>query len=192
MKFTKGNIDVGHFWYTNFRVPDPPPPSSLLNTSLGLALDTTHPHHRIPVGPHALLLPSAPGQFLLLIGESGTGKTSLCLDAARGQRGMGTVAVYAALSRAPEDSDAVVAGLQSTGAMDWTTVVTAAPDAPVVERAAALFTAFAAAEAVRDSGGDALLLLDDMSCLTDLWQMIVQMDNKVGNALPMALPKGSF
>ena len=29
MKFTKENIDLGYFWYTDFRVPDPPPPAFL-------------------------------------------------------------------------------------------------------------------------------------------------------------------
>ena len=27
MKFTEENIDLGHFWCTNFWVPDPPPPN---------------------------------------------------------------------------------------------------------------------------------------------------------------------
>ena len=30
MKFTEGNIDLDHFWYTNFWVPEPPPPPALL------------------------------------------------------------------------------------------------------------------------------------------------------------------
>ena len=32
MKFTKGNVDLGHFWYTNFWVPDPLPPLLSSNT----------------------------------------------------------------------------------------------------------------------------------------------------------------
>ena len=34
MKFSKGNVDLGQFWYTTFWVPDPPPLLSS-NTSLG-------------------------------------------------------------------------------------------------------------------------------------------------------------
>ena len=31
MKLTKGNNDLGHFWYTNLLVPEPPPPSLLIH-----------------------------------------------------------------------------------------------------------------------------------------------------------------
>ena len=42
MKFTKGNIDLGYFWYTKFWVPDPlPSPSSLLIHPWGHALNYT-------------------------------------------------------------------------------------------------------------------------------------------------------
>ena len=49
MKFTKGNIDSGYFWYTNIWVADPLPPSSILIHACPTLIPPAHclhPHVR--------------------------------------------------------------------------------------------------------------------------------------------------
>lgn len=61
-----------------------------------------------------------------------------------------------------EEVDQLVKQLQQSGAMAHTTVVAAGPDATLGERYAALCTACSLGERVRDDGGHALVVLDDL------------------------------
>eukprot|EP00667_Euglena_gracilis_P003010 EG_transcript_3018 len=122
-----------------------------------------------------IIAPLGCGQFLLVIGEHGTGKTTLAMDAVLAQRDTGVLCVYAALTQAEGDAARVTARLQEAGAMAWTTVVTVGPGASTAERVGGLFTAFSMGEALRDAGRDVLLLIDDMTCLPDFWQDVVLM-----------------
>ena len=55
--------------------------------------------------------------------------------------------------------------LRHGGAMGHTTVVAAPAGAPLGERFAALSAAAALGERIRDAGGHALVVLDDISCM---------------------------
>ncbi len=61
-----------------------------------------------------------------------------------------------------EEVDQLVQQLQQSGALAHTTVVAAGPDATLGERYAALCTACSLGERVRDDGGHALVVLDDL------------------------------
>ena len=67
--------------------------------------------------------------------------------------------------RSTPETEAVVRTLRQGGAMGHTTVVAAPAGAPLGERFAALSAAAALGERVRDAGGHALVVLDDISCM---------------------------
>lgn len=72
-----------------------------------------------------------------------------------------------ALRRA-EEVDATVALLRRKDAMAYTTVVAATEDASLGERYAAVSSACSLGEFVRDQGGHALVVIDDLSCMVSL------------------------
>ena len=55
--------------------------------------------------------------------------------------------------------------LESKGATAYTSIVAASPQQSLGERYAALCSACSRGEAVRDAGGHALVVLDDIRCL---------------------------
>ena len=63
------------------------------------------------------------------------------------------------------DTEAAIRTLRHGGAMGHTTVVAAPAGAPLGERFAALSAAAALGERIRDAGGNALVVLDDISCM---------------------------
>ena len=74
MKLTKGNVDLGHFWFTNFWVPPPPPPASLL----------MHPwqHVRIQVlFPFCPIRTAARGSFWGRSGKGGSACSRVLISA---------------------------------------------------------------------------------------------------------------
>lgn len=70
-----------------------------------------------------------------------------------------------------EQLDELVKQLQQAGALAHTAVVAAAPDASLGERYAALCTACSLGERVRDDGGHALVVLDDLRPLLQVGAM---------------------
>ena len=65
----------------------------------------------------------------------------------------------------PAALDATVAMLRRKDAMGYTTVVAAPAGASLGERYAAVATACALGERARDTGGHALVVIDDLSCM---------------------------
>ena len=55
--------------------------------------------------------------------------------------------------------------LRAKGALKYTSVVAAPADAPISKRYAALCSACSQGEHIRDGGGHALVVLDDISCM---------------------------
>lgn len=61
--------------------------------------------------------------------------------------------------------DRISAALADGGAMEYTTVVAALDSAPLGERYAVTCAACCLGERIRDAGGHALVVLDDISCM---------------------------
>lgn len=119
-----------------------------------------------------VLTPLGRGQALQVSGPQGSGKTQLCIDAVLGQRGVGVRCVYAAVGCSVDQLTRTVAQLQAHQAMGYTTVVAATADRPLGEQYAAMLTACSIAEAVRDAGGHALVVLNDVGVAVRMWEMI--------------------
>ena len=68
-----------------------------------------------------------------------------------------------------QEVDDIVAELGQAGAMHHTTVISAPQGRGLGERYAALCTALAVGEKVRDQGGHSFVVLDDISCMVSLF-----------------------
>jgi F-type H+-transporting ATPase subunit alpha len=76
------------------------------------------------------LIPIGRGQRELIIGDRGTGKTAVALDAIINQKGQGVVCVYVAIGQKNSTIAGVVSRLENAGAMDYTIVVAASASDP--------------------------------------------------------------
>ncbi|EPG76311.1 ATP synthase F1, alpha subunit [Leptospira fainei serovar Hurstbridge str. BUT 6] len=79
------------------------------------------------------MIPIGRGQRELIIGDRGTGKTSIALDTIINQKGSGVICVYVAIGQKASTVATTVEKLKAVGAMDYTIVVsaTAADPAPM-------------------------------------------------------------
>ncbi|MFB5652523.1 F0F1 ATP synthase subunit alpha [Leptospira wolffii] len=79
------------------------------------------------------MIPIGRGQRELIIGDRGTGKTSIALDTIINQKGSGVICVYVAIGQKASTVATIVEKLKAVGAMDYTIVVsaTAADPAPL-------------------------------------------------------------
>jgi F-type H+/Na+-transporting ATPase subunit alpha len=122
-------------------------------------------HEPVHTGTLAVdaLFPLGRGQRELIIGDRGTGKTALALDALLAQRDTELVCVYISVGQKSESAAAVIAALKRHGAFERCIVVVASgTDAPGLQWLAP-FAGFSMAEHFRDRGGHALVVVDDLS-----------------------------
>ena len=109
------------------------------------------------------LFPIGRGQRELIIGDRGTGKTAIAVDALLAQRDGDIVGVYVAVGQKSEAVASVVAALRAGGVLERTIVVVATgADAPGLQWLAP-FAGFTMAEYFRDRGDHALIVIDDLS-----------------------------
>ncbi|DBA79149.1 TPA: hypothetical protein ACH3X1_008983 [Trebouxia sp. C0004] len=141
------------------------------------------------------LTPLGRGQAQLLVGPADSGKSSLAVDAILGQHmqqqlGQQPVrCVYASVGHSQQEVDGMVAELSKAGAMRNTTVVSAAEGCGLGERYAALCSALSMGERVRDQGGHSFVVLDDISCMGAMWEMISRALASLGpTAMAIATP----
>ncbi|GBF87937.1 ATP synthase subunit alpha [Raphidocelis subcapitata] len=121
-----------------------------------------------------ILTPLGRGASLLIIGPPGAGKSAAGLDALLGQAGPGGVrAVYASTSQDGAALAAAVETLDHGGVLQNTAVFAAPPGADAGAKLATLFAAAAAGERIRDEGGHALVVMDDISPLLRCWEALV-------------------
>lgn len=128
-------------------------------------LDRDLVHEPVHTGTLAVdaLFPLGRGQRELIIGDRGTGKTALALDALLAQRDTDLVCVYISVGQKSESAAAVIAALKHHGAFERCIVVVASgTDAPGLQWLAP-FAGFSMAEYFRDRGGHALVVVDDLS-----------------------------
>lgn len=109
------------------------------------------------------LTPIGRGQRELIIGDRGTGKTALPVDAIINQKGKGVFCIYVAIGQKRSKVAAVVQVLEDHGAMEYTTVVaaTASESAPLLY--VAPYAGCAIGEEFMDNGKHVLVIYDDLS-----------------------------
>ncbi len=109
------------------------------------------------------MIPIGRGQRELIIGDRGTGKTALAVDAIINQKGAGVYCFYVAIGQKRSTVARVVDVLRKYGAMEYTTVVAATASDPAPMQYIAPYCGCAMGEYFRDSGRHALCIYDDLS-----------------------------
>ncbi|MFL5538712.1 MAG: F0F1 ATP synthase subunit alpha [Longimicrobiaceae bacterium] len=115
------------------------------------------------------LIPIGRGQRELIIGDRGTGKTAIAIDAIINQKGQGVVCVYVAIGQKNSTIAGVLARLQEAGAMDYTIIVAASASDPAPLQYIAPYAGTALAEYfmyTKDENGRGkatLCVYDDLS-----------------------------
>jgi F-type H+-transporting ATPase subunit alpha len=109
------------------------------------------------------MIPIGRGQRELIIGDRGTGKTALAIDAIINQKGSGVYCFYVAVGQKRSTVARVVDVLRKYGAMEYTTVVAATASDPAPMQYIAPYCGCSMGEYFRDSGRHALCIYDDLS-----------------------------
>ncbi len=109
------------------------------------------------------LIPIGRGQRQLVIGDSGTGKTALALDAVIAQAGQGVRCVYVMIGQKRSEAARVIDLLGRHGALAYTAVVVGEATATPGMKYLAPFAGCAIAEGWMRRGLDTLVVYDDLS-----------------------------
>jgi F-type H+-transporting ATPase subunit alpha len=103
------------------------------------------------------------GQRELIIGDRSTGKTALGIDAIINQRDSDMVCVYIAIGQKTSAVERAIQAVRAHGAPERTIFVIASASTTPGLQWIAPFAGFTIAEYFRDSGGHALVVIDDLS-----------------------------
>ncbi len=109
------------------------------------------------------MVPIGRGQRELIIGDRQTGKTAIAIDAIINQKGLGVYCFYVAIGQKASTVAQVVEKLRSSGAMEYTTVISATASDQAPLQFIAPYTGVTMAEHFRDSGKHALIVYDDLT-----------------------------
>ncbi|MFO7526236.1 MAG: F0F1 ATP synthase subunit alpha [Ignavibacteriaceae bacterium] len=120
------------------------------------------------------MIPIGRGQRELIIGDRQTGKTAVAIDSIINQKFTHTeeskslgikpvYCIYVAIGQKESTVAQVVAKLQEQGAMDYTTVISAAASEPAPLQFIAPYSGATLGEYFRDNGKHALVIYDDLS-----------------------------
>jgi F-type H+-transporting ATPase subunit alpha len=109
------------------------------------------------------LIPIGRGQRQLIVGDSGTGKTSLALDTVVAQAGQDVKCVYVMIGQKRSEAATVIDLLRQHGALAYTTVVVGEATATPGMKYLAPFAGCAVAEGWMLRGEDTLVIYDDLS-----------------------------
>jgi F-type H+-transporting ATPase subunit alpha len=109
------------------------------------------------------MIPIGRGQRELIIGDRQTGKTAIAIDTIINQKGENVNCVYVAIGQKNSTVASIVDKLKKSGAMEYTTVVsaTASELAPLLYLAP--YSGMAMAEEWLHQGKDVLIIFDDLS-----------------------------
>ncbi|MCH1570553.1 MAG: F0F1 ATP synthase subunit alpha [Longimicrobiales bacterium] len=109
------------------------------------------------------MIPVGRGQRELIIGDRGTGKTAVAVDAIINQKNTDVICIYCAIGQRAGKVRSVVETLREHGAMDYTIVVTANASDPAPMQYIAPYAATALAEHFMWQGKHTLVVYDDLS-----------------------------
>ena len=109
------------------------------------------------------MVPIGRGQRELIIGDRQTGKTAICIDTIINQKGKDCLCIYVAIGQKASTVARIVKSLRDSGAMDYTTVVSATASESSTLQYIAPYAGVAIAEEFMENGKDVLIIYDDLS-----------------------------
>ena len=109
------------------------------------------------------MVPIGRGQRELVIGDRQTGKTAICIDTIMNQKGKDCICIYVAIGQKASTVARIVKSLEDSGAMDYTTVVSATASESSTLQYIAPYAGVAIAEEFMENGKDVLIVYDDLS-----------------------------
>ena len=109
------------------------------------------------------MIPIGRGQRELIIGDRGTGKSAIAIDAVINQKDTGVICVYCAIGQRAGKVASVVEVFREHGAMEYTTVVAANASDPAPMQYIAPYAATALAEHFMWQGKHTLVIYDDLT-----------------------------
>ena len=110
------------------------------------------------------MIPIGRGQRELIIGDRGTGKTAIAIDAILNQKGTGVICVYVAIGQKQSTVASVVEKLRQAGALEYTIIVTASASDSAPLQFLAPYAGCALAEYfMYEEGKPTLCIYDDLS-----------------------------
>jgi F-type H+-transporting ATPase subunit alpha len=118
------------------------------------------------------MLPLGRGQRELIIGDRETGKTSLALDIIVNQRNSQVICVYCAVGQKTSSLTQVIEAVRRFGAPSRCIFVVAAPDDPPGLQWLGPYAACTMAEYFSERGGDALLVIDDLTSHAAIYRQL--------------------
>ena len=122
------------------------------------------------------IVPVGVGQSMLIMGKGGTQKTRMALDMLLAHKGSDRYKFVYACDR--KDLAEVRKTLDEAELAEQSVVVCSSGSAQSKgSRYTALLTALAIAEGVRDGGGEAVVVLDDMASAIHFWEQICETEN---------------
>ncbi len=109
------------------------------------------------------MVPIGRGQRELIIGDRQTGKTAIAIDTIINQKGQGVKCIYVAIGQKASTVATIVKTLEEYGAMAYTTIVAATASELAPLQYIAPYSGCAIGEEWMESGGDVLVIYDDLS-----------------------------
>ena len=109
------------------------------------------------------MVPIGRGQRELVIGDRQTGKTAICVDTIINQKGKNCLCIYVAIGQKASTVARIVKSLEDSGAMDYTTVVSATASESSTLQYIAPYAGVAIGEEWMENGKDVLIVYDDLS-----------------------------
>src|SRR3989338_10788171 len=109
------------------------------------------------------LIPIGRGQRELIIGDRGTGKTTLAIDTILNQKKENVICIYCAIGQKNSKVAAIVNLLKKQGALEYTLVVSASAADSTAMQYLAPYSACALGEYFMDKGKDVLIIYDDLT-----------------------------
>ncbi len=109
------------------------------------------------------MTPIGRGQRELIIGDRKTGKTAIAIDTIINQKGQDVHCIYVAIGQKQSTVAAVIDKLSTSGAMEYTTVVSATASQPAPLQYLAPYAGCTIGEYFRDNGRHALVIYDDLT-----------------------------
>ncbi len=122
-------------------------------------------HEPLQTGIKAIdaMIPIGRGQRELIIGDRQTGKTAIAIDTIINQKGKNVFCIYVAIGQKQSTVAQVVDRLKKSGAMEYTTVVSAGASEQAPLQFLAPYTGVTMGEFFRDNGMHALIVYDDLT-----------------------------